>query len=338
LLYRKSQLAIEYAYQIHKREPETWIFWIHASNADRFKQSYLDVAETVKLFGRRDPRANIFRLVYNWLQDRKNGKWVLILDNVDETHFLLDRHHNIWNQAGHGNGSAGQPLQQYLPRKQNGSILITSRTLEAALELIDDKRDIIAIDPMVETDAQALFRKKLGDDGNSEDIAELAAALEFIPLAIVQAAAYISDPDRGCSVRQYLNEFQKNDRKKIRLLERKEGQGLFRRDWEAENSVLVTWQISFDSIRQTRRSAADLLSLMSFFDHQAIPRTLLYNHRGGDAGTTHSEDDSGGESHSSVMDEFKDDVLTLRRYCLISINIDRTTFSMHNLVQLATQQ
>ncbi|KAF3384042.1 Nephrocystin-3 [Talaromyces pinophilus] len=335
--YRKSQLAIEYAYQIHEREPETWVFWIHASNADRFKQSYLEIAETVKLFGRRDPRANIFMLVYNWLQNSKNGKWVLILDNIDETHFLLD-HHNIWNQAGHGNRSASQPLQQYLPRKQNGSILITSRTREAPLELVDDRRGIITIDPMVDTDAQTLFRKKLGDDGNSEDIAELAAALEFIPLAIVQAAAYISDPDRGCSIRQYLNEFKKNDRKKIRLLEKKEGQGLFRRDWEAENSVLVTWQISFDSIRQTRRSAANLLSLMSFFDRQGIPEALLRDHsrqRNAELNDGNDADDS--KSQSSVTDEFEDDKLLLQRYSLISVNVDRTSFNMHNLVQLATR-
>ncbi|KUL81305.1 hypothetical protein ZTR_09542 [Talaromyces verruculosus] len=279
----KSQLAIEYAYQIHEREPETWVFWIHASNADRFKQSYLEIAETVKLFGRRDPRANIFMLVYNWLQNSKNGK-------------------------------------------------------EAPLELVDDRRGIITIDPMVDTDAQTLFRKKLGDDGNSEDIAELAAALEFIPLAIVQAAAYISDPDRGCSIRQYLNEFKKNDRKKIRLLEKKEGQGLFRRDWEAENSVLVTWQISFDSIRQTRRSAANLLSLMSFFDRQGIPEALLRDHsrqRNAELNDGNDADDS--KSQSSVTDEFEDDKLLLQRYSLIFVNVDRTSFNMHNLVQLATR-
>lgn len=160
--------------------------------------------------------------------------------------------------------------------------------------------------------------------------------MDFIPLAIVQAAAYISDPDRGCSVRQYLNEFQKNDRKKIRLLGHEDGQ--FRRDWEAKNSVLITWQISFESIRESRRSAADLLSLMSFFDRQGIPKALLYNHNGGDTEETHSDNDHDSEAPSSVTDEFNDDILTLRRYSLISINVDRTAFSMHNLVQLATRR
>ncbi|KAH8691823.1 hypothetical protein BGW36DRAFT_38421 [Talaromyces proteolyticus] len=210
---------------------------------------------------------------------------------------------------------------------------------EAALKLVE-QRDIIAIEPMDEAHALALFEKKLGKQDEkqdeSQDIAELAAALEFIPLAIVQAAAYISDPDRGCSVRQYLNDFQKSDRKKIRLLDHDDGQ--FRRDWEAKNSVLVTWQISFDSIRQTRRSAADLLSLMSFFDRQGIPEALLHNRsRQENAEQSDRDDDEGSESQSSVTDEFQNDVLALRRYLFISISVDRTTFEMHNLVQLATR-
>ena len=130
------------------------------------------------------------------------------------------------------------------------------------MELVEQS-DIIAIEPMDEAHALALFEKKLGKQGESQDVAELAAALEFMPLAIVQAAAYISQRAPRCSVRQYLEEFQKSDRKKTSLLNYEGGQ--LRRDREAKNSIIITWQISFDYIRQTRLSAADLLSLMSFF-------------------------------------------------------------------------
>ncbi|KAH8691820.1 hypothetical protein BGW36DRAFT_464476 [Talaromyces proteolyticus] len=332
----KSQLAIEYAYETHTQDPRTWVFWVHASNAARFEQSYQQIADTVKLFGRQDPKANIFKLVHDWLWDSKNGKWILILDNVDDAHFLLDRPDKVQSQAGHENGRTDRPLREYLPQSENGSILITSRSREAALKLVE-QRDIIAIEPMDEAHALALFEKKLRKQDESQDIAELAAALEFIPLAIVQAAAYISDPDRGCSVRQYLNEFQKSDCKKIRLLDHDDGQ--FRRDWEAKNSVLVTWQISFDSIRQTRRSAADLLSLMSFFDRQGIPEALLQGRTNQEiAQRSGSDDDEGSESQSSITDEFQNDILALRRYLFISISVDRTTFEMHNLVQLATRR
>lgn len=76
-----------------------------------------------------------------------------------------------------------------------------------------------------------------------------------------------------CSVQQYLEKFKKSDRKRMSLLGHKGGH--LRRDSEAESSIMTIWQISFDYIRQSRISAADLLSLMSFFDRQGIPEALL---------------------------------------------------------------
>ena len=212
--------------------------------------------------------------MHDWLHDGKKGKWVLILDNIDDARFLLDAHLDIQGQSGDSSSWASRPLREYLPRSQNGSMLITSRSREVALKLVE-RSDIIEVEPMDKAHAVALFEKKLGKQGESQDIPELAVALEFMPLAIVQAAAYISDRDQRCSVRQYLEEFRKSDRKKTSLLNYEEGQ--LRRDWEAKNSIIITWQISFDYILQTRQSAAELLSLMSFFDRQGIPEALLRN-------------------------------------------------------------
>lgn len=54
-----------------------------------------------------------------------------------------------------------------------------------------------------------------------------------------------------------------------------------RRDGEAAtNSVVVTWQVSFERIRDERPSAARLLSLMSLFDRQGIPRDPLPGYYG----------------------------------------------------------
>ena len=35
---------MEYSHQVRLRSPETWVFWIHASNADRFEESLRDLA------------------------------------------------------------------------------------------------------------------------------------------------------------------------------------------------------------------------------------------------------------------------------------------------------
>src|ERR1700749_4003195 len=132
MLARKSQLAIEYAYQVRQRSPETWVFWVHASNEARFEQSYRDIADTVKIFGRRDPQVNIFKLVHDWLHEAKRGKWVLILDNLDDSHFLLDL--SIYSQPHSLSSRPSQPLREYLPQSENGSVLITSRNKVAVLK------------------------------------------------------------------------------------------------------------------------------------------------------------------------------------------------------------
>ena len=64
----KSQLAIEYTHRTRERSPNTWVFWVHASNAARFEQGYRDIADVIKIAGREDPRANIFKLVHDWLR------------------------------------------------------------------------------------------------------------------------------------------------------------------------------------------------------------------------------------------------------------------------------
>lgn len=91
---------------------------------------------------------------------------------------------------------------------------------------------------------------------------ELTTALEFMPLAIVQAASYIKQRAPRVTVAQYLEVFRKSDRKKISLLSHEGGH--LRRDKKASNAIFFTWQSSFDQIREVHPSAADILALMSF--------------------------------------------------------------------------
>jgi hypothetical protein len=51
-------------------------------------QSYREIADRVRIAGRKDPRANTFTLVCDWLCTENNGKWLLILDNIDEARLL----------------------------------------------------------------------------------------------------------------------------------------------------------------------------------------------------------------------------------------------------------
>jgi tetratricopeptide (TPR) repeat protein len=303
------------------------VFWAHASNTARLEQSFREIADQAKIRGRKDPQADVFKLVHDWLRDKKNGQWLLVLDNADDATVLSppssDGQTSSIDISTDGGSSSSRVLQQhlntYLPSSTHGSVIVTSRTRRAAMEMVEDS-DILIIEPMHNTAAHALLHRKLGDKvDRSKGIDELAAALEYMPLALVQAAAYIRGRAPRCSVQQYLADYRKSDKSKTSLLNREAGH--LRRDPTASNSILITWQISFEHIRSSRRSAADLLSLMSFFDRQGIQDYLLCN--------------PDGTTDNNV---FEDDIDTLRDYRFITVTKEANTFEMHDLVQLATRR
>ncbi|KAJ5453834.1 uncharacterized protein N7458_004790 [Penicillium daleae] len=322
----KSQLAIEYCYRFLDESPDRWAFWIHASNAGRFQQGCQSIADRVKIPGRDDPNTSSLKLLSDWLCDKRRERWVLVLDNVDDDTFL----HEITR--------SGEPLSAQLPMSSNGTIIITTRSKEVALRLVED-RNIINIEPMTEQDAVTLFEKKLGPQTEEEVVIELTTALDLMPLAIVQAAAYIKQRAPRCTVQQYLEQFRKDDRRRTKLLDHEGGR--LRRDWDAKNSILVTWHISFDYLQQTRKSAADLLSLMSFFDRQGIPECCLrkraktVEEHVNDSNQEVADNDS--LASSTIDEEFEEDIHKLQSFSFISTTSDGTTFEIHRLVQLATR-
>ena len=237
---------------------------MHASNAARFEQDYRDIAAVVNIAVQEDPKADIFKMVHDWLCECE-GKWLIILDNVDDADFLVNARVVIQSHSSDSGRQNLRPLRDYLPQSQNGSILITTQSRDSALNLTE-RNNLIPVDPMDPINAVELLNKKLESIGqkNDKDHEELADALEFMPLAIVQAASHISQQSPRYSVRQYIEDFRKSGSKKTNLLNYKGGQ--LRRDSQAQNSIIITLQISFKHIDRTWPSAANLLLLMSFFD------------------------------------------------------------------------
>ncbi|KAJ5955445.1 hypothetical protein N7501_009724 [Penicillium viridicatum] len=334
----KSKLAIEYSYQVQSESPATWVFWVHASSKARFEQSIRDIADQVKIPGRQDSKANIPKLVENWLRDEKKGKWICILDNADDDKFLCSLPATGKRASTREPLNAStKPLLEYVPRSRNGSMIITSRSKEVALKMVTHK-DLIEVNPMERFEALELLQKTLDQPEESQESQQLVEELEFIPLAIVQAASYIRNRAPLSSVTQYLTGFRRSDREAINLL--KKEVGYLGRDWEASNSIPMTWQISFDYIRYEKPSAVDLLSLMSFYDRQGIPESLvrLKSKTYHTTRTEHLGDSSDDEAPGyDGRPEFEDDVTTLKNYSFISISENGTHFTMHRLVQLTTR-
>ncbi|KAK4149742.1 P-loop containing nucleoside triphosphate hydrolase protein [Chaetomidium leptoderma] len=330
----KSQLAIEFAHRIAAGQPDTWVFWVHAGTQASVQEGFRTIADTVKLPGRNQPKADIPQLVYGWLSNERNGRWIMILDSADncDVFYCLTR----------SDARNGRPFATFLPQSRNGSIIITTRNKDLAFRLSGRRQSIIEIGPMAQTDAVTLLEKKLEPLPDRDIAADLVRALDLVPLAISQAAAYIQARAPRSSPKKYLAEFRESERKRSKLLEHDAGD--LRRDGGASNAILTTWQISFDHIRSLRRSAADLLSLMSFFDRQGIPEWVLKPSliaKGTIPERCRDEtgdEDSDDGSQDNADGGFEDDVKMLRDYSLIVTDAGGDQFEMHRLVQLSTRR
>ena len=212
------------------------------------------------------------------------------------------------------------PLHHYLPRVRNGSTLITTRDKRVAVGLSSED-DLIEILPMTESEAKELLSKNLRreDRGlNNLNSDELCKVLEYLPLAITQAAAFIRTNE--ITVDEYLESFHTNDNEMQSLLsEDSPDKTRDLQDFEIPNSVIRAWKVTFDQIREQDVRASKILSLMAVLDGQGISKMLL-------------------KQNAETETEFMKAVGTLKAFSLISKEPGTATFIIHNLVQVSTRK
>lgn len=167
------------------------------------------MADKLLLPGREDAKADVLQLVHAWLSDRRNGPWLMILDNVDDDSVFFGDYQDSTG-TGTGTGAAqadhGRPLESFLPQTTHGTILITSRNNVAATNLVGGHGGVVQVEPMGEDEALELLHNRVSFGGSSQaDAKALVHALERIPLAITHAAAYIKT--RAFTTSIYNNHF-----------------------------------------------------------------------------------------------------------------------------------
>jgi hypothetical protein len=159
------------------------VVWIHASNPTRFEQGYRDIADNIPIPGREDPKADILQLVCAWLSDRRNGQWLMILDNADDDSVFFAADEDSAGTAQISDiTSHTKPLESFLPQTPNGMVLITSRNRIAAINLAGTCGSIVQVEPMDEEDALALLNTRVPfSEPSKADAKALVQALEHIP-------------------------------------------------------------------------------------------------------------------------------------------------------------
>ncbi|KAJ7714860.1 hypothetical protein B0H16DRAFT_512395 [Mycena metata] len=174
-----------------------------------------------------------------WLAS-KVEEWLLFFDNADDPNINL---------------------HDYIPQCNHGNIIVTSRNPGMCVYAGSNS----LVSDMEEEDAVALLLKsalQMATVHTEQIAAEIVKLLHYLPLAIVQAGAFIS---KSRNLDGYLALYTKNQ---VRLLSEKPAQSHDR----YARTVYTTWQMSFD---QLTPPAAMFLQHCSFLHYNGISEEIF---------------------------------------------------------------
>ncbi|KAF2797949.1 purine and uridine phosphorylase [Melanomma pulvis-pyrius CBS 109.77] len=312
----KTQLAANFA----RRQPHSFssVLWLDGSSESSLKQSFAAFASRIPAgqipeasrlyaasqFGDVDA---VVRDVLGWLSIADNSDWLMIVDNVDRD----DRRREEDAEA--------YDVEEYVPDADHGSVLITTRLPH--LGQIGEPWEVRKVD---KEQAQAIFKTWYGR-GVGREGDELLGLLDGLPLALAQAAAYMSET--GTSFGTYTRLYTEQWRA---LMKPHDGRRMPLRNY-ANGSVATTWTISYTAVRARNKAAANLLLLWAHLDNKSLWHGLL----------AAASQESGvaaertaawlGEMACSEV-EFVKAVGMLRSYSLIEEAGDQAGHSMHPVV------
>ncbi|QPJ65763.1 MAG: tetratricopeptide repeat protein [Candidatus Nitrohelix vancouverensis] len=283
----KTQTASEYCWE--NQDSYSYVFWITADNADALDQEYLTLAKAMGMtFTDTDDLSIISARVKDWLSSRAD--WLLVLDNVER-----------WQSA-----------EKFLPKTRQGKVLMTSNQPTGSHWLYR-----MPVDLMSPATAKAFLSKRLGAPENSEGLDAVCEVLDYLPLALEHAGAYIES--NGIDCKEYLELYREEG---FRLLGEEGAQPT---DHQA---VTVTYAMAFRKIDNP--VSINLLKVFSILAPDDIPESLFQ----GDAlalweGTL-------GELSSNV--DLRNAVSAISKYSLIKRESKTKTLSLHRLLQAAVWQ
>uniref|UniRef100_A0A8H7K1P4 Nucleoside phosphorylase domain-containing protein n=1 Tax=Bionectria ochroleuca TaxID=29856 RepID=A0A8H7K1P4_BIOOC len=255
----KSAAAVEFAYQARKSNPILAVFWVSSFTKERFLESYREIALQVKISKTDDSDSDVLKRLRKKLSEQSMGRWLMIVDNVDDSSVLFD-----------DNDGSGR-LYDYIPHSAQGTILFTTRTRKIAIDVAP--HDAWSLGEMDCCEGKQLLRRLFGHEQNLADDT-LDKFLEMVishPLAIIQAIAFIRKND--ISLERYMELFEKSRSSQAELL--REDFNDPNRDRESRNAVFLTWKISFMRIEEEDKVAAFYLGFLACIAPQNIPRAIF---------------------------------------------------------------
>ncbi|SCV28723.1 uncharacterized protein FFB14_01941 [Fusarium fujikuroi] len=306
----KTQIALDFAdSRCSKRKCS--VFWVHADNEATFARDYGSIASVLGM----NTQGSQHELLQNVRHKIESlPRWLLIIDNADDLSLF-------------GVGSTlrnTSKIMNYIPKGLNGTILWISRDEVIVGSLVGVQRGIV-VPRMTSEESKALLESKMpqsiGDD-ELDDAVLLLEELQFLPLAISQAGAYMRRTET--SVSQYLDGFKKE---KTRWNMLKEPEFDRYRLHNSSNNILETWSPSIHHTRQENELAYKILHILVYVDKQIITERLV------DVAAAHGE-----TKQNEVMFESKkrEAIRRLKNFSFLiehRLGDNERTYEIHKLVK-----
>jgi hypothetical protein len=297
----KTQVALQFAYTVKEDYPEYSVFWVQALSMETFEQGCMEIGRVLGIHQDQKSKPDVKMLFQQWLCNENAGKWLLVVDNVDDLDLLCGLHQT-------------DGLLAFLPESDDGLTIFTTRHGGVAQHLAGS--DVVEIGKMTGQETVNLLEKSLIRKSSSHDdevVMNLLTELEYLPLAITQAAAYINT--NKSSIPEYLRLLKSTEQDAIAIMSTEFGDKT--RYQNLTNSVAKTWTISFNKILESDTLAAHLLAFISCIERRAIPYSIL------------------PAAHPEAR--LAAAVGTLCSYSFLERRDDGIKFDMHRLVHLATR-
>jgi hypothetical protein len=179
-----------------------------------------------------------------WADSKKDYKWLIIFDNVDNEQLLRD----------------------YWPNSAKGSILITSRQWILGTTMVDGACEIGSLEEKEGASMiQLLLENKVSDAQDRHLVEEMAKALGGLPLALAQMAGYLRT--NHVTVKEFLGNYDNSEYART----------LFGRatslDHEQHQQTLETvWRLSFEKLSP---DAKTLLGIIVFLHPAEMPARIF---------------------------------------------------------------
>lgn len=240
----KTKLALYYVN--HTKHPYTFKAWFPAENIDDLYNKYIEFAKLLGYAENIYTKENIIAYVKQWFVG--NPGWLLVYDNVNNY----------------------REIAPFLP-ETGGYIILTTRQRHWPT-----KFSVLPIDVMTEEEAIKTIKTLIQRDVAAEEqdaIRELVEVLGYLPLALVQASAYIKQ--KHLTIPEYLDLYKKYESELL-------ADTTFLDETNNYNyPVAITWNISLEAIARDAKInneppiAIELLTVSAYLAPDKISRKLL---------------------------------------------------------------